>query len=213
MAVTTTTSPAGVKKRHIPAVGIIGLVLIIVATGGIFHTQFLHPPNTTCTVAPIHRVYVMSAIIQDLQGYQVLAIYQTNITGTIPTNSSGVPSTFNNGNFTNLPARTDSKEVYGNPGDLITIFIRSTNSTDSRQYTGIPGHGFDFTDNSFMRNLNVTGGSGTASQPTPTVLAFGKWVTMTFQIAAQGSGGFFCTVSCSDQHQNMKGTLRAGCGG
>ncbi len=211
MSAQPTTQPA-LKKQHLPAVGIIALVLIGATVGGLFYTQFLHPPVTTCTVAPIHRVYVMTAIIQDVQGFSVLASYQTNITGTIPTNSSGVPANLSGGNFTKLPARADSKEVYGNPGDIITIYIKAINSTDSRQYTGILGHGFDFTDKSFIRNLNVTGGTGSAAQPTPTVLKFGQWVGMTFQIASQGSGGFFCTVSCSDQHPNMKGTLRAGCG-
>lgn len=210
--VTPAPTSTGLKKKHLPAVGIIGLALIAVTLGGLYYSQFVVSHNTACTVASIHRVYIMNAIIQDVGGFQVQAIYQTNITGTIPTNSSGLPN-IASANFTKLPPRTDSKEIYGNPGDMISIFIKATNSSNSLQYPGIPGHGFDFTDKSFLQNINVTGGTGTTAQPTPTVLKFDRWVNMSFQIGSQGSGGYFCTVTCSAKHGNMRGTLRAGCGG
>ncbi len=206
------TTP-GLKKSHLPAVGIIGLALIGVAMASVYYTQFVAPPSTTCTVAPIHRIYIMSAVIQDIQGFKVEAIYSTNLTTSIPVNSSGVPNVAS-ANFTKLPARADPREVYGSIGDTITIYIRANNTTDSRQYNPIPGHGFEFTDKSFLQSLNVTGGTpASPPQPTPVVLTFGKWVTITFKVAAQATAGFFCTVVCSSEHQNMKGSLKAGCGG
>src|SRR5947209_8853157 len=67
-------------KKHMPAVGIIGLVLIAAALGSVYYTQFVVSHSTACLVVPEHRLYIMQAIIHERGGIQVQAVYRLNST-------------------------------------------------------------------------------------------------------------------------------------
>lgn len=190
-----------VPKRHLPVVGLLGLVVVAAAGGGIYYYQFILPHPTSCGVSA-HRLIFMTAIIQELGGFTV--------TNAAYLNQSTLPK-FNSTNGYDLSgviyknyklADTKNKTINANVGDTITIYIKSLNTTDSRQYTGIPGHGFE---------ISPVPADVQGILPSP--LPFNHWYTVTFTVSTQGTYLYFCNQPCSNGHSSMNGSIVVGCGG
>ncbi|HZD12709.1 MAG TPA: hypothetical protein VE177_04230, partial [Candidatus Binatus sp.] len=209
MTVATTPLPTA-KKRHLPAVGIIGLVLIATAVVAVGYTQFLHPPPTLCTTVPEHRLYVMEAIIKERGGFMVQGIYKLNSTAIPFSNATGPKIA--SPNATQIPALPDSSQIYGSVGDTVTLYIHpvSTNETGpsppAQQQQNLLGHGFDFDSLGFISITNST-------VPASHIIAFGAWYTLSFHVNGEGTTKYRCTQTCSQLHPQMNGNLQAGCGG
>lgn len=204
----TTTSPTTSTgpKKHLPAVGIIGLVLIAAALGSVYYAQFVVSHSAACLVVPEHRLYVMSAIIHEVGGFQVKAIYKLNGTNTpSPAFNNVTGPNIQSPNATQLAPLADSSEVFGNVGDIITLYIHSNSTTDPRQFPSAQGHGFDIDSKSF---ITITNGTVPDNN-----IKFGTWYRVEFQVLGQGTTKYRCTQSCSEEHPQMNGNLRAGCGG
>jgi plastocyanin len=140
----------------------------------------------------------MTAIIYEIGGFTVTKAAILN--GTLmpafnPTNGANLTGV----NYHSYrPSDPTNKTIDSNAGDTITLYIHSINANDTRQY-GISGHGISTT-------ANVV--NGTSNTPLP----FGKWSTLTVTVPTGGTFDYSCTVSCSDNHSKMKGSIVAGCG-
>src|SRR5438445_3248495 len=75
---TATNPQTPSPKKHMPAVGIIGLVLIAAALGSVYYTQFVVSHSTACLVVPVTLLYIMHAIIHDRRGFKVQVVYKLN---------------------------------------------------------------------------------------------------------------------------------------
>ena len=195
-------------KKHMPAVGIIGLVLIAAALGSVYYTQFVVSHSTACLVAPEHRLYVMQAIIHERGGFQVQAVYKLNSTAApLPPFSNVTGPKITSRNATQLAPLPDPSLVFGSVGDTITLYIHPVSSNESTvQLPGLQGHGYDIDSKSFISITNST-------IPKSNLINFGNWYTVSFQIVGQGTTKYRCTQTCSNEHPQMNGDLRAGCGG
>ena len=207
MTAPQTIQPA-MKKLHLPAVGIIGLVLIAAAAGGIAYTQFLHPPSTVCQVIPAHRLYVMQAIIHEDGGFNIHSAYKLNSTAsTLPKFNSTYGPVLPNSNTTQVPNPSDKSLISGNVGDIITLYIHPVSTNESVvQQQGLTGHGFAFDSTSFFSITNST-------IPSSGLISFGNWYTISLQITGQGQTKYRCTQVCSTEHPQMNGSISVGCGG
>jgi hypothetical protein len=209
MTITATTSPqAPGPKKHLPAVGIIGLVLIAAAFGSVYYTQFLVSHSTACLVVPEHRLYLMQAIIHERGGFTVQGIYKLNSTAApLPPFSNVTGPRITSQNATQLAPLPDPSLVFGSVGDTITLYIHPVSTNESSvQVSGLRGHGFDTDSKTFISITNST-------IPNSTQINFGGWYTLSFQITGQGTTKYRCTQTCSNEHPQMNGDLRAGCGG
>ncbi len=185
-------------KRHLPVVGIIGLVLVAASGGGIYYYQFVLSHNPT-VVPAAHRMIFMTAVIQEAGGY--------HITNTRFLNQSGLP-TFSDSSGANLTgvkfqdykqASFDNKTINGGVGDTITFYIKGVNATGPyfslQQSTA---HGFQISGPS---GVSVSNGA------LPGTIPFGKWYTVTVTFTAAGSYLYFCTIPCSPRHGEMSGNI------
>lgn len=208
----TLSTPTGSQtpgpKKHIPAVGIIGLVLIAAALGSVYYTQFLVSHSTACLVVPEHRLYVMQAIVHERGGFQVQGVYKLNSTAApLPPFSNVTGPKITSQNATQLAPLPDPSLVFGSVGDTITLYIHPVSTNESSvQLPGLQGHGFDIDSKSFITITNST-------IPKSNLINFGAWYTVSFQIVSQGTTKYRCTQTCSNEHPQMNGDLRAGCGG
>lgn len=199
-------------KKHIPAVGIIGLVLIAAALGSVYYTQYLVSHSTACLVVPEHRLYVMEAIIHERGGFHALGIYKLNATNSpSPPFDNVTGPKIASPNATQLAPLQDPSEILGNVGDIITIYFKAVSTNESAgppkptQDPSARGHGFDIDSRSF---ITITKGNVPNDN-----IAFGSWYMVEFQILGIGTTKYRCTQQCSAEHPSMNGNLRAGCGG
>lgn len=188
-----------VSKRHLPIVGLLGLVVIAAAGGSVYYYQFLHPPNTSCG-APSHRLVFMTAIIQELGGFQITNGAYLNQTTDPAFNKTAGPSLVGV-RHQNYTAPSDHKTINANVGDTITLYIYGINATDSRQFAGIPGHGF-----TLSPSIQPTSGGF------PGTIPLGGWYSVTFVVTQAGTYVYFCTIPCSNGHGNMNGNMVVSCG-
>jgi len=104
-------------KKHLPAVGILGLVIIAAAGGGIYYYQFLMPHVSG--PPPAHRLIFMTAAIEEQGGYHInntAFLNQTNLPSFDPSmgyNLTGV-------NYHNYQGESDNKTIAAHVGDTIT---------------------------------------------------------------------------------------------
>jgi len=181
----------------LPVVGLLGLVVIAAAGGGIYYYAYVSPPTTSCGVAS-HRLFFMTAVILELGGFQITNGAYLNQTTEPTFNATAGPSLVGvkHQNFT---APSDRKTINAIVGDTITLYIYGVNSTDSRQFPGIPGHGITI-------SPSVNGQFGTGTIP------LGKWYTVTFTVTQAGTYAYFCTIPCSNGHGQMTGSMVVSCG-
>src|SRR3989475_10533423 len=77
-----------VPKRHLPVVGLLGLVVIAAAGGTVYYYQFLTPHQPSCGV-PSHRLVFMTAEIQEewvFKVYNTAFLNQSSLPGFNATN-------------------------------------------------------------------------------------------------------------------------------
>ncbi len=189
-----------IPKKHLPAVGLLGLVVIAAAAGSVVYFQYVAPPPTRCGLNPVHRLVFMGAIIKELGGFNIHnAAILTQLTVPLFSNTTGA-------NLTGVKYQNyktmDNTTIFGNVGDTITLYIRSINANDSRQISSASGHGF-----TIDTTVNVLNGTVPENN-----LAWGTWYTVTFQVPKVVTSTYHCTQFCSQQHPSMNGGFVAGCG-
>ena len=185
------------SKRHLPIVGLVGLLVVAGAGSTVAYYQFVLSHPTTCA-PPVHRLIFMTAIIYELGGFTVTKAAILNGT-TMPAFDPIKGANLTGVNYQSYKLSDPlNKTINTNTGDTITLYIHSINANDTRQY-GVTGHGFGTT-------ANVVNGTS------DTLLPFGKWTTITVAASSGGTFDFACTVACSDNHNKMRGSIVVGCG-
>jgi FtsP/CotA-like multicopper oxidase with cupredoxin domain len=188
-----------VPKKHLPVVGLLGLVVIAAAGGGIYYYAYVSPPGTSCGVAS-HRLFFMTAVIFELGGFQITNGAYLNQT-TAPTFNATTGPSLAGVKHQNYTAPSDHKTINAIVGDTITLYIYGVNASDPRQFSGIPGHGF-----TISPSVNVQSGT------MPGTIPLGKWYTVTFTVTQSGTYSYFCTIPCSNGHGQMTGNMVVSCG-
>ena len=198
-----------IPKKHFPTVGLISLVLVAAAGGSIFYYQFVLSPSAKCTIAPVHRLIFMTAIVQEEGGF--------HITNTAFLNQSNLPK-FNSTsgvsmtglNYTTYRGESDNKTIDAHVGDMITFYIFGENATSSDPALhASTGHGFDivgsgsFSVNTSANSPGILGGTNPANPAIP----FGKWYSVTVTFNSGGSYTYLCSIVCSPLHGNMNGQI------
>jgi plastocyanin len=188
-----------VPKRHLPVVGLLGLVVIAAAGGGIYYYAYVSPLNTSCGTAS-HRLFFMTAVIFELGGFQITNGAYLNQT-TAPTFNATMGPSLAGVKHQNFTAPSDHKTINAIVGDTITLYIYGVNASDPRQFSGIAGHGF-----TMSPSVNVQSGT------MPGTIPLGKWFTVTFTVTQAGTYSYFCTIPCSNGHGSMTGSMVVSCG-
>lgn len=187
-----------VPKRHLPIVGLLGLVVVAAAGGGIYYYQFVIS-HVAPTYVASHRMVFINATIVDVSpnnhGFEILNLAylnQSNLPGfnsTYGPNLSGVK-------YSNYKGESDNSTIDAHPGDTVTFYIYSKSvSASSGQISGIMGHGFE-----------VDSPSGSVAIPN-TVLTFGQWFEFTYKFSDSGVYKYYCTIFCSNLHPKMTGNI------
>jgi plastocyanin len=182
-------------KKHLPVVGLLGLVIIAAAGGTIYYYQFA-TPHTHGT--PAHRLVFMTAVIQELGGF--------HINNTAFLNQTTLPA-FDNTNGYNLtgvkfqdylPSHSDNKTINANTGDTITFYIH-----------GVDGSGHGITQSSNAHGFEIDGPTVSVAPGgvLPGTIPFGQWYTVTVTFTTAGSYIYRCSVVCSQQHEFMMGSI------
>ena len=192
-----------VSKRHLPVVGLLGLVVIAAAGGTVYYYQFLTPHQSSCG-APSHRLVFMTAEIQEVGGFKVYNTAFLNQTSLPGFNATYGPSLAGVSLNDYKPSSNDNKTINVNVGDEVTFYIKSVNASDSRQVSS--SHGFQI---SGPATLAVVSGSLPAAGAT---IPFGTWFSVTIRFDTAGAYIYFCTVVCSAQHGSMNGNISVSCG-
>lgn len=175
-----------IPKRHLPIVGLLGLVVIAAAGGGIYYYAYLHPPCSPCGV-PSHRLFFMTATIFEAGGFQIQNGAYLNQTDAPSYNATAGPnlSGVKHQNFT-----TTGNTINAFVGDTVTLYIFGVNSTNPNQVLNLQAHGFSM------------------SPYVPSaVIPLGKWFTVTFTVNQAGTFLYFCTITCSPKHPLMTGSM------
>lgn len=199
-----------VPKKHLPLVGILGLVVIAAAGGGVYYYQFI-VPHASNNYTPVHRLVFMTAIIvEGSSNGHGFSVY-----GASYLNQSTLPN-FNESNgpvlvgvqHTNYTF-SSSTEIDARVGDTITFYIHGINDTTTMcgprlcQTPGIPGHGF-----AISGPGAVSPDSGTLPCGLPSCsIPFGGWYTVTITLRTAGTYTYLCYIPCSPQHGNMVGSI------
>jgi len=188
-----------VPKKHLPIVGILGLVAIAAAGGGVYYYQFIMQ-HTLVTYVPSHRLVFMNAtIVEDTANGHGFVISRTAFLNqsALPSFTSSSGAVLTGINYTDYKGESDNSTIDAHPGDAITFYIYSRSVSDPRQQTNV-GHGFQ-----------ITSPSGSLLVP-PTTLTFGQWFTFTVTVSDSGIYVYRCTIFCSSGHGNMFGNIVVG---
>ncbi len=185
-------------KRHLPVVGIIGLVLVAASGGGVYYYQFVLPHNPT-VVPAAHRMIWMSAVVQEEGGFHVTNTRFLNQTS-LPTFSDSLGANLTGVKSQNYKqASSDNKTINANAGDTVTFYILGVNaSSTNSQYHLSNAHGFQ---------ISGTGSVSVSNGALPGTIPFGKWYTVTVTFTVAGSYLYFCTILCSPRHGEMSGNI------
>jgi plastocyanin len=195
-----------VPKKHLPVLGLLGLVVIAASGGTIYYYQFVLPHASSCGVAS-HRLVFMTAQIQELGGFKVTRTAYLNQTAA-PSFSPSKGANLTGVNIHDYKGAADNKTIDASVGDTITLYIFGVNATQAQgQIPGIAGHGFQITGPS-----EVTIVSGNLPS-TGATIPFNQWYTLTFTVTATGTYLYFCTIPCSPLHGQMNGNIVVSCGG
>jgi plastocyanin len=175
-----------VPKRHLPIVGLLGLVVIAAAGGSIYYYAYLHPPCTPCGV-PSHRLFFMTATIFEAGGFQIVNGAYLNQTDAPSFNATSGPSLLGVKHQNYTASGTTINAIVG---DTVTLYIRGVNSTDPNQILNLKAHGFSM-----------------APYVSSGVIPLGKWYSVTFTVNQAGTFPYFCTITCSPKHYLMSGNM------
>lgn len=161
-----------------------------------YYYQFVQQHNPSCGVG-VHRVFFVTAIIQERGGFNITR--EAIINGTAPTPSGPAPPSLAGLQAQNVTV-TDRKTISANVGDTVTLYVKSisTNETvqPTQQFGSATGHGFEL-DAYGILDPNIP---------------WGTWHAMTFTVTSQGVAKYNCAQVCSQAHGQMTGTFSAGCG-
>ncbi len=187
-------------KRHFPVVGIIGLIVVAAAGGGVFYFQFVMS-HASPSLSGVHRlIFMNTTIVEDSPNQHGFWITETAFLNqsTVPAFDDVKGANMTRVVHTDYKGNSDNSTINANVGDTISLYIYSTNEP-SPQYTGIPGHGFDIS----PTPANVLG-------QIPGVLSFGRWYTVTFTVFTKGTYLYSCNIFCSPEHLSMHGNIEVG---
>jgi plastocyanin len=189
-----------VPKKHLPIVGILGLIVIIAAGGGIYYYQFI-VSHTKLQFVPSHRlVFINATIVEDStngHGFQITNtayLNQSTLPGFSATNGANMTGV----QFSDYKGESDNSTIDAHPGDMITFYIYSKSAPSPPQAAGILGHGFE-----------ISSPSGSVLVPS-TTLTFGQWFTVTITVSDSGVYLYQCTIFCSNGHPQMHGNIMVG---
>ncbi len=204
-----------VPKKHLPVVGILGLIVIAAAGGGIYYYQYIIP-HLRSTYVPVHRLVFMTAVIvegsSNGHGFSVTGAAYLN-QSTLPTFNESYGPVLAGVKYTNYTV-SSSTEIDVGVGDNVTFYIRGINDTSTLcpgptqgsmvpcQVDKLPGHGFAI---SGPAPVKVDNGTLPCSMPCDIPLNGWYTVTVTFQTA--GVYEYFCAIFCSPGHPSMDGTV------
>jgi plastocyanin len=189
-----------VPKRHIPLVGILGIIVIVAAGGGIYYYQFV-VSHTAATYVPSHRLVFINATIVEVSpnghGFEITNTAFLNQSN-LPSFSSSSGPNMTGLQHTDYQGNSDNSTISIHPGDTVTFYIFSKSVSDPRQAMGIAGHGF-----------SISSPSGSVLVPS-TTLTFGQWFTITVTFPDSGTYTYQCTIFCSNGHPMMRGNIQSG---
>lgn len=194
------------SKRHLPTVGIIGLVIVAAAGGGIYYYQFI-VSHTSVTYTPVHRLVMMTAVVEEQGGFHVNNTAYLNQTS-LPSFNSRNGYNLTGVNYQKYVGASDNKTINARVGDTITFYIYGRNATGSDPLLHQSnGHGF-----SLLGPSTYTVASGgilgaTSCTSTSSCIEFGMWYTVTITFDGAGSYIYQCSIVCSPQHTNMNGNI------
>ncbi len=194
-----------IPKKHLPAVGLLGLLVIGAAAGSIIYFQYVAPPPTRCGLNPVHRLIFMTAIIKERGGFTVFNAAILN-QSTAPFFSNTTGANLAGVTYRNYKT-SDNSTISGNVGDTVTLYIKAINTNDTgpppKQTPQATGHGF---------TIDTTVNVVNSTLPNDTYILWGTWYTVTFQVPKVVTSTYHCTQFCSQQHPSMNGGFVAGCG-
>ena len=194
-----------VPKKHLPVVGLLGLIVVAAAGGTIYYYQFVIPHVITHAV-PSHRLIFMTAIVFEEGGFTVTNtayLNQTNLPGFNTTSGYNLAGVDYH-NYQQSPK--DNKTIYVNSGDTLTFYIKGKNATSTSPLFSCktltsPCHSFVI--DVMPTPVNVL--DGQLGQD----LFQNMWYSVTFRINGPGSYEFRCLVPCSMGHTQMFGNIVA----
>jgi plastocyanin len=202
-------------KRHLPVVGILGLVVIAAAGGGVYYYQFVLPHNTS-VVPPQHRLVFMTAIVQEEGGFHVTNTGVLNQT-TMPAFTQDNGPNMTQINYQKYQGNSDNRTIDAHVGDTLTFYIYGKNATSpcgsyldggktECWLSSCNAHGFTISGPGSVKVDNGTLG-GSCGSPSSTYIPFGKWYAVTVTFAIPGTYSYFCSIACSNEHGNMNGSI------
>ncbi len=200
-----------VPKKHLPVVGILGIIVIAAAGGGIYYYQFVVPHNVA---APLHRLIFMTAIVQEEGGFHINETAVLNQTS-MPTFTQDKGANLTGVTYVNYKGNSDNKTISAHVGDTLTFYIKGINATyPCGSYTDggtkecwlSPCNAHGFTISGSVQVLNGTLG-GTCNSPSSAYIPFGKWYSVTVKFTAPGTYSYFCFIVCSVEHGDMNGNI------
>jgi plastocyanin len=202
------------QRKHLPVVGILGLVVIAAAGGGIYYYQFVLP-HAHVVVAPVHRLVFMTAIVEEEGGFHVTNTAILNQTSRMPAFTQGGGPNMTGVTYQKYLGNSDNKTIDANTGDTITFYIYGENATfpcgsysdggkSECWLSSCAAHGF-----TISGAIQVDNGTlgGTCGSPSTSYIPFQQWYTVTVTFTAAGTYSYFCTIPCSDQHGSMNGNI------
>ncbi len=191
-----------VPKKHLPFVGLLGLIVIVAAGGGIYYYQFVIP-HITVTYTPVHRLVIMTAIIFEESGFHVNDTAYLNQSSLPPFDSTN-GANLTRVEYQNYPGNSDNRTVEARVGDKITFYIKGLPTKDPMLQDST-GHGFEISGPAPV-TVNAGGPEPCSTSPPPCI-PFNTWYTVTVTFNASGSYRYFCTLFCSPQHGLMDGNI------
>ena len=186
-----------VPKRHLPIVGLLGLVFVAAAGGGIYYYQFVIS-HVAPTYVASHRMVFINATIVDVSpnnhGFEIFNLAYLNQSGLPGFNSTYGPN-LSGVKFSDYKGENDNSTIDAHPGDTITFYIYSKSVPASSGQFAVMGHGFE-----------VDSSSGSVVIPN-TTLTFGQWFQFTYTFTGSGAYEYYCTIPCSSLHPKMTGYI------
>ncbi len=187
-----------VPKRHLPVVGLIGLIVIGATGGTIYYYQFLTPHGVS-RAPPAHRLIFMTAIVFEEGGFSITNTAYLNQTSLPAFNSTLGPSLAPPVKYQNYKV-SDNKTVYVNTGDTLTFYIFGKNATHTAPlYNNHHSFSIDIMPVPVSVTDGLLGGN----------IFFNSWYTVTIKINGPGTYEFRCLVPCSNGHSQMYGNIIA----
>jgi len=193
-----------VGKKHFPIVGILGLIAVAAAGGGVYYYQFILS-HASPTFTPSHRlIFINATVVENTavapnsHGFEIkntAFLNQSNLPSFDPNSGANMTGV----KYTSYQGNSDNSTISANPGDTITFYIYGVSAPSPPQVAGIVGHGFTIT----PTPDNIIG-------LIPGTVNFGHWYTVTATFTNPGTYLYKCWIFCSNLHPNMQGNIVVG---